>query len=344
MNIGRFLAAWGHILSGKSPMLSIEITRECPLHCPGCYAYEDQHLGGGVTLRQLSDLRGDALVAGLLELVRLHEPIHLSLVGGEPLVRHRELSRVIPVLSARRIETLIVTSGVIPIPPEWSTLPHIRIAVSVDGLQPEHDARRTPATYDRILQNISGRRVDISWVITPPQMERQDYLTEYLAFWTAKPEIDRIWISLYTPQVGEQSPQMLTVEHRRALVAQLPVLKQRFPALLMTRGIAQAFATPPADPDHCVFSRVSVNYSADLKTRIQPCFFGGTPDCRQCGCAVTAGLHWIGATKLVGPIRASHLMEASIAIGSRRRRSLTPTSRLPRPKNPLPPAIEQLRT
>ena len=32
-------------------MLSIEITRECPLHCPGCYAYGDTHLGGSVTLR-----------------------------------------------------------------------------------------------------------------------------------------------------------------------------------------------------------------------------------------------------------------------------------------------------
>jgi hypothetical protein len=147
------------------------------------------------------------------------------------------------------------------------------------------------------------------------------YLNEYLAFWTARPEIDRIWISLYTPQVGECSPQILTSEQRLNLVAQLPALKKRYPALLMTPGIARAFATPPVDPGHCVFSRVSVNYSADLTTRIDPCFFGGTPDCHQCGCAVTAGLHWIGEHKLLGPIRASHLMEASIAIGSRGRKS-----------------------
>jgi MoaA/NifB/PqqE/SkfB family radical SAM enzyme len=319
MNAGRFLVAWGRMLVGKSPMLSIEITRECPLHCPGCYAYEDQHLGGGVTLRQLSDLRGDALVAGVLELVDLHDPVHLSLVGGEPLVRHRELNRILPVLSARRVETLVVTSGVIPIPEEWNRLLHIRVAVSVDGLQPDHDQRRAPATYDRILRNISGRRVDLSWVITRPQMERAGYLDEYLAFWTAKAEIDRIWISLYTPQVGECSPQMLTPQQRFDLIGQLPALKTRYPALLMTPGIAAAFANPPADPDHCIFSRVSVNYSADLTTRINPCFFGGTPDCRQCGCAVTAGLHWIGQRKLVGPIRASHLMEGSIVIGSMRR-------------------------
>ena len=49
---GDLLHAWGRIVSGHRPNLSIEITRECPLRCPGCYAYGDEHLGGGgVTLR-----------------------------------------------------------------------------------------------------------------------------------------------------------------------------------------------------------------------------------------------------------------------------------------------------
>jgi MoaA/NifB/PqqE/SkfB family radical SAM enzyme len=297
-------------------MLSIEITRECPLRCPGCYAYENQHLGGGVTLRQLRDYQGDALVDRVLDLVRRHRPVHLSLVGGEPLVRHKELSCILPELSKMRVETLVVTSGVIAIPKEWNRLDHIRIAVSIDGLQPDHDKRRTPATYDRILQNIAGRRVDISWVVTRQQVEREGYLDEYLAFWTARPEIDRIWLSLYTPQIGEQSAEMLTPEQRGWLIRELPRLKRKYDALLMTDGIAEAFETPPSDPDHCVFSRMSLNYSADLRTQVQPCFFGGEPDCRQCGCAVTAGLHWIGRKRLLGPLRAAHVMEASVAVGS----------------------------
>jgi len=297
-------------------MLSIEITRECPLHCPGCYAYEEQHLGGGVTLRQLRDFRGDALVDGVLQLVRQHRPVHLSIVGGEPLICHRELSRILPELSGMHIETLVVTSGVIPIPAEWNALRHIRIAVSIDGLEPDHDKRRTPATYERILQNIAGRRVDISWVITRPQLEQSGYLDEYLAFWSSRPEIGRIWMSLYTPQVGEESPEMLTPAQRQTLIPELIRLSKRYPALLMTPGIAEAFATPPANPDQCVFSRMSVNYSADLKTRVQPCFYGGEPDCRQCGCAVTAGLHWIGNKRVFGPIRLKNVMESSIALGN----------------------------
>src|SRR5215831_19797561 len=100
MNTLRFLSAWGRILQGRAPMLSIEITRECPLHCPGCYVYNDGHVGEDRNLRDLSDLRGDALVRGVLALVDKHKPLHVSLVGGEPLIRHRELSRILPELSA----------------------------------------------------------------------------------------------------------------------------------------------------------------------------------------------------------------------------------------------------
>ena len=62
MRGGDFISGWGKILRGKLPLLSIEITSECPLSCPGCYAYGDRHLGGGVTLTQLSDSRGETLV------------------------------------------------------------------------------------------------------------------------------------------------------------------------------------------------------------------------------------------------------------------------------------------
>lgn len=37
------------------------------------------------------DFKGEALVAEILALVRRFRPLHLSIVGGEPLVRYREL-------------------------------------------------------------------------------------------------------------------------------------------------------------------------------------------------------------------------------------------------------------
>ena len=73
--------AWGLILSGYRPNLSIEITRECPLRCPGCYAYGDEHLGGGVVLRELADYKGQALIDGVLDVVKRQKPLHVSIVG-----------------------------------------------------------------------------------------------------------------------------------------------------------------------------------------------------------------------------------------------------------------------
>jgi MoaA/NifB/PqqE/SkfB family radical SAM enzyme len=130
--------AWGKILLGYRPNLSIEITRECPLRCPGCYAYGDTHLGGGVTLRDVRDLKGKALVDGVIALVDKHKPLHLSIVGGEPLVRHRELTSLLPLLARRGVYTQVVTSAVRPIPREWASLRRLQICVSIDGLQPEH--------------------------------------------------------------------------------------------------------------------------------------------------------------------------------------------------------------
>jgi organic radical activating enzyme len=309
------LSSWRRILTGHAPMLSIEITRECPLSCPGCYAYGDQHLGGGVTLSELTDKRGDELVDGVIGLVKKHKPMHVSLVGGEPLVRHKELSRILPVLSGMGVFSLVVTSAVIPIPAEWMTLPRVRVAVSVDGLPVDHDIRRKPATYERILKNIAGREVNIHWVITRPMLSRPGYLEDYVAFWNARPEVNRIWVSLYTPQIGEESAEKLTIENRLELAEKLPALTKPYPKLLMNDGVAKAFVTPPKNPDDCVFAKMSANYSADFKSRVEPCVFGGTPNCAECGCAASSGLHWIRDVKVVGPLKVNHFIGGSIGIG-----------------------------
>ncbi len=310
------LRAGGKILTGSVPLLSIEITRECPLSCPGCYAYGPDHLGGEVTLAELPDLRGEPLVQGVLELVRRHRPLHVSLVGGEPMVRRRELHDILVALSAMgTVWTMVVTSGVIQIPLGWMSIPRVVIAVSVDGLPEHHDVRRKPATYERILTNIAGRKVNIHLTITRAMLERDGYLEEYFRFWSARPEVNRIWISTYTPQVGEHSAEMLTPEAREKLAEQLPALRRAFPKLLAHPATGDALLRPPASPQECTFARMSVNYSADLRTRVEPCIFGGEPDCSQCGCAISTGLHAIQPTPLLGPLRVGHLVRASSWIG-----------------------------
>jgi organic radical activating enzyme len=316
LRIRNVLQSWSKVLRGHTPLLSIEITRECPLRCPGCYAYGADHLGGAVTLRELSDYRGDDLVRGVLGLVDRHKPLHVSLVGGEPMVRHRELNSILPELSSRGIYTMIVTSGIIAIPAEWKEIPRFMVAVSIDGLPEHHNVRRHPATYERILSNITGHLVNIHWTITAPMLEREGYMEEYVRYWSEREEVRNIWVSLYTPQRGEQSAEMLSPRQREHVARELPRLYALYPKLLAPKGYAQALLHPPASPKDCTFSHLSKNYSADLKTHVEPCVFGGDPDCSQCGCSASAATHWLTQMRIAGPIKGKHLLHSSMAIGS----------------------------
>ena len=307
--------AWGKILAGYRPNLSIEITRECPLRCPGCYAYGDEHLGGSVTLRELRDARGQSLVDGLLSLVDRHRPLHLSIVGGEPLVRYRELNQVLPILAERGVYTQVVTSAVRPIPIEWAQLRRLQVCVSIDGLQPEHDERRKPATYDRILKNIVGHQITVHCTVTRQQVQRPGYLEEFVRFWSANEQTRTIWFSLYTPQVGEQSLESLRPEDRRSVIATIRDIGSRYAKLQMPKVLLDALAQPPDSPADCIFAKTTECVSADFSTRITPCQFGGTPDCSQCGCMASAGLAAVGRHRLPGGLRVGSVFNASLAVG-----------------------------
>jgi organic radical activating enzyme len=314
------IRAWGQILTGYRPNLSVEITRECPLRCPGCYAYGDTHLGGDVVLRQLSDFKGQALVDGMLKVVREHRPIHLSIVGGEPLVRYRELDMLLPQLTAMGIHTQVVTSAVRPIPAGWADMPKLQVVVSIDGLQPEHDLRRAPATYDRIRKHIAGQHVTVHCTLTG-QQARPGYVTEFTRIWAANPDVKRIWFSLYTPQQGEESPERLRPEHRELFVREITHLYGLEPKLHdMIPAVVRGYLHPPASPDACLFAKTTTCISADLKKPITPCQYGGAPDCTQCGCMATVGLDAIGKHRLGGVVPLKSIFNGSVAVGRAVRR------------------------
>lgn len=315
MTTADVIRAWGRILQGDRPSLSIEITRECPLRCPGCYAYSEGHLRGGASLRSLADRKGHELIGGVLELVDRLKPLHLSIVGGDPLVRYRELEALVPQLLDRGIHVQIVTSAFRPLPAGWAGLPNFTPVVSIDGLQPEHDIRRAPATYDRILKNIAHQKVTIHCTITAQMMKRPGYLREFLELWTPRREIRRVWFSLFTPQVGEQAPEVLSAEQRQRAVADLMSLRKYFGKLDMSEALIRQFANPPKNPRDCIFAQTTATISADLKTRIGPCQFGGNPDCSSCGCMASMGLAAIAGHKLAGVLSVGTIFRASAAFG-----------------------------
>jgi len=272
-------------------------------------------------LRGLRDYKGQELIDRILEIVARLKPLHLSIVGGDPLVRYRELEMLVPLLIDRGIHVQVVTSAFRPLPPGWVRVPRLNVVVSIDGLQPEHDLRRAPATYVQILKNIAGQKITIHCTITGHMMKRTGYLREFLEYWSPRPEVRKVWFSLFTPQRGDRLPEMLQPEERRQAIADMLALRKEFSKLDMPEGLIRQFASPPRSPTDCVFALTTQTLSADLKTKIVPCQFGGNPDCSSCGCVASMGLAAIAAHKLGGIIPVGAIFKASVRIGQIRRSS-----------------------
>lgn len=164
-------------------------------------------------------------------------------------------------------------------------------------------------------------------------MKVPGYLKQFLEFWTPRTEIRKVWFSLFTPQIGDQLPEMLRPEERERAIADMLSLREQFPKLDMPEGVIRQFATPPRNPQECVFALTTQTLSADLKTKIVPCQFGGNPDCGSCGCIASMGLAAVAAHKLGGVIPVGAIFKASVKIGQvRAKRS-----------EPLPMVEEELR-
>jgi sulfatase maturation enzyme AslB (radical SAM superfamily) len=238
---------------------------------------------------------------------------------------------MVPLILNRGIHVQVVTSAFRKLPEGWADLPNLNTVVSIDGLQPEHDVRRTPATYERILKSIAGSKITIHCTITGQMMKRRGYLEEFLRFWTARDEVRKVWFSLFTPQIGDDLPEMLTPEERRRVVAELLSLRVKFPKLDMPARLIEQFLQPPHSPEDCVFAQTTQTVSADLRTEITPCQFGGNPDCKSCGCIASMVLAAVADHKLAGVMPLGAIFRASAKIGALRRKPFLP----PPPKTDL---------
>ena len=266
-------------------------------------------------LGQLSDFKGEDLVNGVLGMVRRFRPVYVSIVGGEPLVRYRELETLLPKLDRMGIEVQLVTSAVRPIPLAWRELAKLQLVVSVDGLPPEHDRRRSPATYDRLLKHIAGHRLVVHCTVTRQIMKYPGYLSDFAAFWSGREEARKIWFSLYTPQEGENSAERLSRQDRIAAVEEIARVRSRFHKVDAPDGVLATYLDPPRSPAECIFAQVTASISADLATRITPCQFGGRPVCAECGCMASAGLASIGRFKIAGLVPVGGLYSLSQRLG-----------------------------
>jgi len=116
------------------------------------------------------------------------------------------------------------------------------------------------------------------------------------------------------------SDERLRPADREMVVNDLHALRLRYPKLALPKGLIDVYAEPPESPDDCVFARTTTVFSADLKTRVTPCQYGGAPDCSQCGCIASAGLAAVARHQLFGFIPVGTIFNGSLKVGQRVKR------------------------
>jgi hypothetical protein len=116
--------------------------------------------------------------------------------------------------------------------------------------------------------------------------------------------------------MGETSYEILSGASRAQVVRELHGLRTIYPKLDMPTGVIEGFLNPPANPDRCIFAKTTRSFTADLKTHVAPCQFGGNPDCSQCGCMASVGLHNIGKHRLAGTIPVAWIFHTSHKVGA----------------------------
>ena len=169
----------------------------------------------------------------------------------------------------------------------------------------------------------AGHSITVHCTITRQQVNRPGYLEEFLQVWSQRTEVEKVWFSLYTPQVGECSAERLLPADRLQVVNDLLALRLRYPKLTLPKELIEMFATPPESPQDCVFARVTSSISADLTTKISPCQFGGVPDCSNCGCTASVGLAAIAKYRVFGFIPVGSIFKGSTRIGEQVRRLIS---------------------
>jgi len=93
-------------------------------------------------------------------------------------------------------------------------------------------------------------------------------------------------------------------------------LRLKYPVLDMPEALIHELAFPPKSPEECIFAMTTETISADLRTHITPCQFGGDPDCERCGCIASMGLAAVGHHRVLGRLTAGQIFMASNRLGS----------------------------
>ena len=112
--------------------------------------------------------------------------------------------------------------------------------------------------------------VTIHCTITAQIADRPGYLDEFLQFWTSRPEVDKVWFSLFTPQRGATDPEILSGAQRASVIADLLQLRRKYPTPRHAESLIREIESPPQSPAECIFARTTKIFPPISKLRFLP--------------------------------------------------------------------------
>ncbi len=257
---------------------SFDLAARCPLDCAHCYFHAAGRRWPSSALSELSDAQ---FLDKLLRL-ELRERIGSALwLGGEPLLHPRRL-----VLAARLFpRNAVVTSGVVPIPPDLPL--GMGVLVSVDGPAAIHDRLRGRGCFDTTAHNLKRLpRGSFALMMTltassvgalealPALVDRLGARGALVGFFVGPPD----------------SPFTFGDAERERAVDRLLRLKGLFPTEVLNSPASIEAFRPTAGARFrlgCPYRKDALAFDAMLEPK-RPCSYGRSARCEQCGCPLIA--------------------------------------------------------
>lgn len=275
------------VIAKKKFAMNLDITDFCNLKCPYCYWWES---------RRGQELELEKIVA-LAKMYRKMGVIHVTWVGGEPMLRPdvlREVTKIFPI-------NWIVTNGTNIYKakdPSFNPLllPNTWLIVSLDGVGEAHDrSRAKPGLYESIKSYYWDKQV---LTTTTLHQGNKHEPAKLLAEWSMS-KILGMTFEFATPIGRAANPKWdLIGNERDAVIDELMQLKKQYGRFMANSvyGLTMQQSDnlrPWVGEAHCPTARYSVSVDAQGNVK-RPCVLGSSsdnpkgklPNCAACGCHV----------------------------------------------------------
>ncbi len=217
-NVVRFIPHIVHCAIAKKKIaMSFDVTDFCNLKCPYCYWWESRR-GQELELQK---------IVKLAKMYRKIGVIHVTWVGGEPMLRPDVLRAVTPIFPMNWIVTNGTDAGRVKDPDfDPFSLSNTAIIVSLDGVGDAHDkSRNKPGLYEAIKKRFWDKPI---LTTTTLHQGNKDQPAKLLAEWSTS-KITAMTFEFATPIGRAANPAWDIVgEDRDKLIDELITLKKKY--------------------------------------------------------------------------------------------------------------------